>query len=90
MPTRKCLCEESIRPRRYARNDEYYQEDEERADDFRRDYRGDDTERSSAYWHGFNTVKKCGPRVPITWCKYEGQERTDFFRGVSDARQMLV
>jgi hypothetical protein len=86
---RKCTCEESLRPGRYDHQDDKYEEDEERADDFRRDYLGDGEEKTTAYWHGWNTVRKYGTRKLITWCPYQGAARKEFFRGVSDARQSL-
>lgn len=84
-PQRRCECEISLREERYDHQDDRFEEDEERADDFRRDYVVEE-ERSTAYWHGFNTARRVGKRTFVT-CAYTGkQARKEFYRGVSDAR----
>lgn len=63
-------------------DDHKFEMDEDVADEFARNSQ---EERTPAYWHGYNTVRKFGPKNKYK-CKYTGQERRDFYRGISDAR----
>lgn len=87
MPQAKCECENSLRPEReFDGNDDRFEMDEDVADELRRQYGDRSEERSSHYWHGYNTVRKIGIKRQIR-CPYQGDaERHDFYRGVSDAR----
>jgi len=61
--------------------------DEDVADELRREYSQD--ERTDAYWHGYNIVRKIGRKRRVRYCPYHGNQRREFFRGVSDARSRI-
>lgn len=89
LPWRQCTCEESLRPARYAHQDDRFQPDEEDQDDLRRAYGDFNVPQSDIWWHGFCYARKVGPRKLIR-CPYTNTlERQQFYAGVSDARHQL-
>ena len=80
---RKCRCEESLRPQRQWGMDETrFEPDEDYQSELDREY--DHEPRSEAYWRGYSLGRRGARNIS---CPYTEQaERTDFYRGVSDAR----